>query len=117
MPGEASFGSWLRAALPTVSADRRTSGHFDRANIDFSKSISNMLATALGRREFRHRALNDALPGLANRTLFVNRLDQAIQRSQRHGTKVAVLLLEVDGFKRINNCSGHRAGDELLTSI
>jgi diguanylate cyclase (GGDEF)-like protein len=62
----------------------------------------------------RHAALYDELTGLANRTLFVDRLTQAIARTNRTGNAFAVLLLDLDGFKRVNDSLGHLVGDQLL---
>ena len=64
-----------------------------------------------------HRALHDPLTGLPNRTLFLDRLDHALHRLQRERGMVAVLFLDLDRFKIINDTSGHEAGDEVLRSV
>lgn len=56
----------------------------------------------------------DALTGLSNRSMFQDRLDQALKKAQRDGTSVALLVLDVDGFKEVNDTLGHRIGDKLL---
>lgn len=67
--------------------------------------------------ELAHLAFHDALTGLANRALFKDRLDQAAARSERTGKYFAVLYLDLDNFKNINDSLGHSAGDELLTKV
>jgi len=74
-----------------------------------------------GRREMeaqlRHQALHDPLTGLANRTLFEDRVSQALQRFRRSDHSISVLYLDIDGFKEINDSLGHGAGDQLLRTV
>lgn len=65
----------------------------------------------------RHQAGHDALTGLPNRSLFMDRLQQSLQRSQRSQTSCALLYIDIDGFKQVNDHHGHPAGDQLLQSI
>ncbi|UHD17059.1 putative bifunctional diguanylate cyclase/phosphodiesterase [Thiocapsa bogorovii] len=62
-------------------------------------------------------ALHDPLTGLANRALFSDRLDQAIARAQRTGERLAVLFIDLDRFKLINDSYGHLFGDEVLRDV
>ena len=61
-----------------------------------------------------HEALHDPLTGLPNRVLFFDRLDHAIRRQQREHAPLAVLFLDFDGFKAVNDRFGHAGGDEVL---
>ena len=62
-------------------------------------------------------ALYDQLTGVANRTLFADRLHEALKRSERSGGTIAVLFVDIDGFKRINDHLGHAAGDRALRAV
>jgi diguanylate cyclase (GGDEF)-like protein/PAS domain S-box-containing protein len=67
--------------------------------------------------QMAHLAEHDALTGLPNRLLFCDRVGQAISLASRHGGQAAVLFLDLDGFKHINDSLGHAAGDEFLKSM
>jgi diguanylate cyclase (GGDEF)-like protein len=78
------------------------------------RDVSSARAMAL---EMIHLAHHDFLTGLPNRMLLSDRVNQVIALAQRHGKKVAILFLDLDGFKHINDSLGHAVGDKLLQSI
>jgi len=67
--------------------------------------------------ELKHQAFHDALSGLANRALFRDRLDHALARASRSRTSLAILFLDLDDFKLVNDGFGHSVGDELLIAV
>lgn len=67
--------------------------------------------------QIAHAAKHDDLTGLPNRALLNDRVDFAISLAARHKTKLAVLFLDLDGFKHVNDSLGHSSGDKLLKSI
>jgi diguanylate cyclase (GGDEF)-like protein/PAS domain S-box-containing protein len=67
--------------------------------------------------ELTRQAFHDGLTGLANRALFRDRLDQALARSVRSQETLSVLLVDLDGFKQVNDTLGHDIGDKLLQGV
>jgi diguanylate cyclase (GGDEF)-like protein len=86
--------------------------------LDVLRTIAGLLTGALERdrieTEIRHQALHDPLTGLPNRTLFADRLALALAHGERQRRCTAVLFLDLDQFKLINDSLGHAVGDELL---
>lgn len=68
-------------------------------------------------RKLQQQATHDALTGLPNRRLLIDRLEQALAQAQRNGGHLAMMFIDLDGFKAINDCMGHTAGDEVLEII
>ena len=68
-------------------------------------------------RRLRHQATHDSLTGLPNRTLFAERLAQALRRTERQEGGVAMLFVDLDNFKFVNDSLGHEVGDRLLVAV
>jgi diguanylate cyclase (GGDEF)-like protein/PAS domain S-box-containing protein len=87
----------------------------------FLSAVANVLATAYARLrsdlQMRHEALHDSLTGLPNRALCRDRLEHALAAAERTGSCCAVLYVDVDDFKRVNDLYGHAAGDAVLVAL
>jgi diguanylate cyclase (GGDEF)-like protein/PAS domain S-box-containing protein/excisionase family DNA binding protein len=104
--------------LTVASADPDAVGPDD---VGFAQAIANVVGTAVARwradEEIARRGLQDPLTGLANRPLFENRLQQALERARREQGDAAVLFVDVDGFGKLNDGFGYRTGDEVLVGV
>ena len=81
------------------------------------RSITYAVERKAAEMELSHKAMHDALTGLPNRTLFLDRLKHAVMRAKRHHSLIGVMFLDLDGFKPINDNYGHDVGDALLVAI
>jgi diguanylate cyclase (GGDEF)-like protein/PAS domain S-box-containing protein len=88
---------------------------------DATRGVYVILEDITRRKEFeerlQHRALHDYLTELPNRALFSDRLEHAADRAERSGDRLAVLFLDIDRFKMVNDSAGHAAGDRLLQVV
>jgi diguanylate cyclase (GGDEF)-like protein len=87
----------------------------------FIRDAAHLAGIAIQRQrateELVHRATHDALTGLPNRMLLLDRLTQALARSRRSGTALAVLFIDLDRLKLVNETLGHEVGDEVLREV
>jgi diguanylate cyclase (GGDEF)-like protein len=67
--------------------------------------------------QLRHQALHDALTGLPNRALIMDRAEQMLGHARRHGVEASAMFMDLDGFKGVNDTFGHPVGDELLREV
>jgi|GEM_PF-3985611 len=102
-------GSIVTVAVDGM-VDRDEQGHFQRTQC----VLHNITARKQIEQELRYLATTDALTGLANRRHFLDQMRQALARHQRHGTPTALLMIDLDWFKRVNDQYGHAVGDEVL---
>jgi diguanylate cyclase (GGDEF)-like protein/PAS domain S-box-containing protein len=79
--------------------------------------VQNTTARTLAEAQLLQIATHDPLTGLRNRRALTERLGQAVQRAKRYGSTVALLFIDLDGFKRVNDVYGHGAGDEVLCEV
>jgi diguanylate cyclase (GGDEF)-like protein/PAS domain S-box-containing protein len=105
------FGEWreLEAHVTDLRHDRHVRGVVLNA-----RDVTERLRLE---EQLTRQAFHDSLTGLANRALFRDRLDQALARSARSREALGVLLIDLDGFKQVNDSLGHDAGDELLQHV
>ena len=98
-------------ALGVVSLDA------DGAVTRMSGTVQDITDRKSLEEKIQHQAFHDSLTGLANRDLFLDRVGHALLRQARAGTSLAVLFLDIDDFKTVNDSLGHRAGDDLLIDV
>ena len=109
------------APIGLLGAHTRSHRSFSDRDLDFLSAVAHVLNGAIeGLRveeRIRHDSLHDALTGLPNRTLLLDRLRTALAEADREGRRIALYFLDVDNLKVLNDSLGHHAGDELLRAI
>ncbi|MCS3902778.1 diguanylate cyclase (GGDEF)-like protein/PAS domain S-box-containing protein [Methylohalomonas lacus] len=121
---------WL--GVPLMSADIGVMGalivrsyasdmRYTNEDVELLQFVSTQIASAIERKQaeaqLQHMARHDALTDLPNRTLFFDRLDMALKRARRDREQLAVLYLDLNDFKTVNDTLGHEAGDMLLCQV
>ena len=102
------YPEWLN--INVIRDDEGTVSHY-------AGVFSDISAYDNSRKRLHHMAHYDALTGLANRVLLYDRLGQAIEKSRRDKAMLAVMFIDLDHFKRVNDSLGHRAGDQVLNAV
>jgi diguanylate cyclase (GGDEF)-like protein len=91
----------------------------ERKNLEhqLSESAAALSESKVQERKSRHLALHDAVTGLANVTLFKDRLRNGLAQAKRHGWRLAVMFIDLDEFKGVNDSHGHDVGDRVLQMV
>lgn len=116
------------AQIGALDLYRQTPGGLDPDSMRAAQTLADVAAAYLLNAQARselqeltdrsvERALHDDLTGLANRTLLLERLEQALRRGRRAEGNAGILFVDLDQFKRVNDVHGHRVGDELLVAV
>jgi len=117
-------GEWsaIRAELRTkgvllgaMTVATRLPRTFESSDLEFVAAVADQIAVALDRaREHTREARTDYLTGLANRPEFERAIDRAVAAAQRHKRRLALMMLDLDNLKEINDTMGHHVGDEAI---
>jgi diguanylate cyclase (GGDEF)-like protein/PAS domain S-box-containing protein len=120
-PLESAEGMLVTAAIRDITTRKTAEANLVQKVEALNRSNEELVRLAHAARtmtqRMTHAAEHDALTGLPNRLLLNDRIGQAIAFAQRHENQVAVLFLDLDGFKHINDSLGHPTGDKLLQSL
>ena len=117
-------GQWsaIRAELRTkgvllgaMTVATRLPRTFESSDLEFVAAVADQIAVALDRaRQHTREARTDFLTGLANRPEFERAIERAVAASQRHGRRLALMMIDLDNLKDINDAHGHHVGDEAI---
>jgi diguanylate cyclase (GGDEF)-like protein/PAS domain S-box-containing protein len=100
-------------AMLSITSVRNADGEISH----YIGTLEDISLNKCNEERIRYLAFHDPLTGLANRVLFADRTDTGLQRARRDGTRLALIVLDLDGFKQVNDTHGHAAGDLLLIEI
>lgn len=101
----------------TRKVDIRSLDEIGQVATAFNMMTENLRKATVTKEAYEHQATHDSLTGLPNRTLLFDRLEQALLMARRHQNQAAVLFLDLDNFKVINDSLGHDLGDRVLKTI
>ncbi|PJJ70850.1 PAS domain S-box-containing protein/diguanylate cyclase (GGDEF)-like protein [Diaminobutyricimonas aerilata] len=110
-------GAPLGAVVGLFARARRIDAEVTELHATLARQAAQVFVRLRLQGELEYRALHDQLTGLPNRKLLQERLDSVLAGARRRGRPVAVIFLDLDGFKRINDELGHRMGDAVLSEV
>jgi len=112
---------WRQKVNGLLAIGLKESRDFNEEQVRRARELGNRIGVALAAHardeEMKYRAYHDDLTGLPNRALLLERLNQEMAHSRRSGKQLAVLFLDLDRFKHVNDSMGHDAGDRLLCEV
>jgi diguanylate cyclase (GGDEF)-like protein len=105
-------------------ADKGNGHSFSKEDLDLLQTMGSFITMAMGRsalhekaEELREISITDPLTGLLNRRYLQERLTEELERSNRHGLPICLIMVDIDDFKQVNDTYGHSKGDEAIKSL